>query len=182
VEGGRKYISSHLCHPTPSLCTDHLHRVVRSSHLFIGSTSELVIMGHPPLPPPPQMSNGGSPPAHLPSSYLSDPSWWLQFKWSQPPSRAPEWLITYYERYKPPPSCKRRSTVDRRLPCEQRPLTMRLTSGKLLPFANAFASSSARALPRENGSGRLLPATRGPHGLRSPRHLRLSRIAVNTRL
>ena len=59
-------------------------------------------MGHPPLPPPPQMSNGGSPPAHLPSFYFSDPSWWLQFKWSQPPPRAPEWLFTYYERYNPP--------------------------------------------------------------------------------
>jgi hypothetical protein len=29
--------------------------------------------------------------------------------------------------------CKRRSSVDRRLPCEQRTLPMRLTSGKLLP-------------------------------------------------
>jgi hypothetical protein len=48
------------------------------------------------------MSNGGSPPAHLPSSYLSDPSWWLQFKWSQPPPRAPEWLFEYYHRYNPP--------------------------------------------------------------------------------
>jgi hypothetical protein len=54
-------------------------------------------MGHSPLPPPPQMRNGGSPPAHLP-----DPSWWLQFKWSQPPPRAPEWLFDYYERYNPP--------------------------------------------------------------------------------
>ncbi len=36
------------------------------------------------------MGNGGSPPAHLSSSSLSDPSWWLQFKWSQPPPRAPE--------------------------------------------------------------------------------------------
>ncbi len=34
--------------------------------------------------------------------YLSDPSWWLQFKWSQPPPRAPEWLFDYYERYNPP--------------------------------------------------------------------------------
>jgi hypothetical protein len=54
-------------------------------------------MGHSPLPPPPQMRNGGSTPAHLP-----DPSWWLQFKWSQPPPRAPEWLFDYYERYNPP--------------------------------------------------------------------------------
>ena len=68
---------------------------------FIGSTSELVIMGHPPLPPPPQMSNGGSPPAPLPP-YISDPSWWLQFKWLQPPPRAPEWLFNYYKCYNPP--------------------------------------------------------------------------------
>jgi hypothetical protein len=38
----------------------------------------------------------------LPSSYLSDPSWWLQFKWLQPPPLAPEWLFDYYERYNPP--------------------------------------------------------------------------------
>jgi len=61
-------------------------------------------MGLSPLPPPPQMRNGGSPPAHLSSSYLSDPSWWLQFKWSQPPPRAPEWLFDYYKRYNPPPN------------------------------------------------------------------------------
>ena len=58
-------------------------------------------MGHPPLPPPPQMSNGGSPPAPLPP-YLSDPSWWLHFKWSQPPPCTPEWLFDYYKRYNPP--------------------------------------------------------------------------------
>ena len=55
------------------------------------------------LPYPPQMRNGGSPPAHLSLSSLSNPSWWLQFKWSQPPPRAPEWLFDYYERYNPPP-------------------------------------------------------------------------------
>jgi hypothetical protein len=62
------------------------------------------------LPPPPQMGNGGSPPAHLPpsstamdSSYLSDPSRWLHIKWLQPPPRAPEWLFDYYERYNPSP-------------------------------------------------------------------------------
>ena len=55
------------------------------------------------LPDPPQMRNGGSPPAHLSLSSLSDPSWWLQFKWLQPPPRAPEWLFDYYERYNPPP-------------------------------------------------------------------------------
>ena len=54
------------------------------------------------LPYPPQMRNGGSPPAHLSSSSLSHPSWWLQFKWSQPPPRAPEWLFDYYKSYNPP--------------------------------------------------------------------------------
>jgi hypothetical protein len=54
------------------------------------------------LPYPPQMRNGGSPLAHLSSSYLSDPSWWLQFKWSQPPPRPTEWLFDYYEHCNPP--------------------------------------------------------------------------------
>ncbi len=48
------------------------------------------------------MGHGESPPAHLPSSYLSDPSWWLQFKWSQPPPRSPEWLFKYHDHYNPP--------------------------------------------------------------------------------
>ena len=52
-------------------------------------------------PYPPQMRNGGSPPAHLSSSYLSDPSWWLHFKWLQPPPRAPKWLFDYYKSYNP---------------------------------------------------------------------------------
>jgi hypothetical protein len=38
------------------------------------------------------MRNGGLPPAHLPSSSLSDPLAWLQYKWSQPPPRAPDWV------------------------------------------------------------------------------------------
>jgi hypothetical protein len=48
------------------------------------------------------MCNGGSPPAYLSSSYLSNSSWWLQFKWSQPPPSAPKWLFDCYERYNPP--------------------------------------------------------------------------------
>jgi len=43
------------------------------------------------------MRIGGSLPSHLP-----DPSWWLQFKWSQPPPRTPKWLFEYYEHYNPP--------------------------------------------------------------------------------
>ena len=54
------------------------------------------------LPCPPQMSNGGSPPAHssLSSDALFDPSVWLKIKWSQPPPRAPEWVIVKW--YVPP--------------------------------------------------------------------------------
>ena len=33
---------------------------------------------------PPQMRNGGSPPAHLSLSSLSNPPWWPQVKWLQP--------------------------------------------------------------------------------------------------
>ncbi len=53
------------------------------------------------------MGNGGSLPAHLPSSSLSNPAGWLQYKWSQPPPRTPEWVFDYYERYKPPASVGR---------------------------------------------------------------------------
>jgi len=50
------------------------------------------------LSPPPQMGNGGSPPAHLPSSTAPDDYWFPSFrdfpslaaKWMQPPARAPE--------------------------------------------------------------------------------------------
>jgi hypothetical protein len=59
-------------------------------------------MNQDPLPYPPQMRNGGSPPAHLSSSFLSDPSGWLQYKWSQPPPRAPNWVIANYLKFNPP--------------------------------------------------------------------------------
>jgi hypothetical protein len=49
-------------------------------------------MNRNPLPYPPQMRNGGLPPAHLPSPSLSNPSVWLQYKWSQPPPCAPDWV------------------------------------------------------------------------------------------
>jgi hypothetical protein len=57
---------------------------------------------HTTLPYPPQMRNDVSSPAHLTSSSVSDPFWWLQFKWSQPPPCAPEWLFDYYKSYNPP--------------------------------------------------------------------------------
>jgi hypothetical protein len=44
------------------------------------------------LPYPPQMRNGGSQPAHLSLSSLSNPSAWLQYKWSQPLLHAPDWV------------------------------------------------------------------------------------------
>ena len=50
------------------------------------------------------MGNGGSPPAHLPSSSLSDPEVWLQIKWSQPPPQAPNWLFAHYQAYNLPPN------------------------------------------------------------------------------
>jgi hypothetical protein len=53
------------------------------------------------LPPPPQMGNGGSPLAHLPSPSLSDPVGWLHYKWSQPPPRAPDWVSDIYQYYNP---------------------------------------------------------------------------------
>jgi hypothetical protein len=59
-------------------------------------------MNQDPLPYPPQMRNGGSLPAHLSSSSLSDPSGWLQYKWSQPPPCAPEWVINNYLKFNPP--------------------------------------------------------------------------------
>jgi hypothetical protein len=49
------------------------------------------------------MGNGGSPPAHLPLTSLSNPEVWLQIKWSQPPPRAPSWLFAHYQAYNPPP-------------------------------------------------------------------------------
>jgi hypothetical protein len=59
-------------------------------------------MNRNPLPYPPQMRNGGLPPAHLPSSSLSNPSVWLQYKWSQPPPRAPDWVFDDYQKFNPP--------------------------------------------------------------------------------
>jgi hypothetical protein len=58
-------------------------------------------MDQNPLPYPPQMGNGGSPPAHLPSSSLSDPLAWLQYKLSQPPPRAPDWVFDVYQKFNP---------------------------------------------------------------------------------
>jgi hypothetical protein len=48
------------------------------------------------------MRNGGLPPAYLPSSSLSDPLAWLQYKWSQPPPRAPEWVFDDFQNFNPP--------------------------------------------------------------------------------
>ncbi len=59
-------------------------------------------MNRNPLPYPPQMRNSGLPPAYLPSSSLSDPLVWLQYKWSQPPPRAPDWVFNDYQKFNPP--------------------------------------------------------------------------------
>ncbi len=58
-------------------------------------------MNRDPLPYPPQMRNGGLPPAHLPSSSLSDPLAWLQYKWSQPPPRASDWVFDDFQKFNP---------------------------------------------------------------------------------
>jgi hypothetical protein len=75
-------------------------------NLLRGNSCKMVESTHNTLPYPPQMRNGGSSLAHLSTSSLSDPSWWLQFKWSQPPPRAPEWLFDYYKSYNPPAPLK----------------------------------------------------------------------------
>jgi hypothetical protein len=54
------------------------------------------------LPYTPQMRNGGLPPAHLPLSSLSDLSAWLQYKWSQPPPPAPDWVFDVFQKFNPP--------------------------------------------------------------------------------
>jgi hypothetical protein len=59
-------------------------------------------MNRDPLPYPPQMRNGGSLLAHLSLSFLSNPSGWLQYKWSQPPPRAPDWVFDDYQKFNPP--------------------------------------------------------------------------------
>jgi hypothetical protein len=48
------------------------------------------------------MRNGGLPLAHLPSSSLSNPLAWLQYKWSQPPPRAPDWVFNDFQKFYPP--------------------------------------------------------------------------------
>ncbi len=48
------------------------------------------------------MRNGGPLPAHLLTSSLSDPSGWLQYKWSQPPPCAPHWVFCNYQKFNPP--------------------------------------------------------------------------------
>jgi hypothetical protein len=58
-------------------------------------------MNRNPLPYPPQMRNGGLPLAHLPSSSLSNPLAQLQYKWSQPPPRALDWVFNNYQKSNP---------------------------------------------------------------------------------
>ncbi len=58
-------------------------------------------MNRNPLPYPSQMKNGGLPPAHLPLSSLSNSLAWLQYKWSQPPPRTPDWVFDNYQKFNP---------------------------------------------------------------------------------
>jgi hypothetical protein len=52
--------------------------------------------------PPPQMRIGGPPSAHVSTSSLSNLSRWLQYKWLQPPPRAPDWVFDNYQKFNPP--------------------------------------------------------------------------------
>ena len=132
-------------------------------------------------PDPPQMRNGGSPPAHLSSSSLSDPSWWLQFKWSQPPPRAPEWLFDYYEHYNPPPGPLWSTASLERMALTRhprRPRGCRVTPDEATRGANSSWGSRARGLRiqglkvgRRRTVGRRAPSPlsrRGTGRLRSP--------------
>ena len=109
------------------------------------------------------MRNGGSPPAHLSLSSLSDPSWWPLVKWLQPPPRAPDCAAAHRQRL----CLLSESVAERERQANLAALYQRLRllsesvaereqQPILLPFANAFASS-ARASPRENGRPNLLP-------------------------
>jgi hypothetical protein len=48
------------------------------------------------------MRNGGSASGLLSSSFLSDPSGWLQYKWLPPPPRTPDWVIADYLKFNSP--------------------------------------------------------------------------------
>ena len=85
--GGGVGIYFHLSSAThPQQRTDPFHWVDRSTLVIYFLVppylpmSELGQMSRDPLPNPPQMRNGESPPAHLSMSSLSNPSGWLQYK------------------------------------------------------------------------------------------------------
>jgi hypothetical protein len=96
-------------------------------------------MDRNPLPYPPQMGNGGSPPAHLPSSSLSEPEVWSQIKWSQPPPRAPSPLLTWEEWQQ---EDERRCRQYEQAACDRRLKTARLL--QILAKYNARYSALAR--------------------------------------
>jgi hypothetical protein len=48
------------------------------------------------------MRKGGPLPAHLSTSSLSNPFEWLQYKWLQPPPRAPDWVFDACQKFNPP--------------------------------------------------------------------------------
>jgi hypothetical protein len=70
-----------------------------SVHLYVGT--HIMIRGS--LSPPPQMGNGGLPPALLPSSTaLDSPLFhsisdfpYVAAKWMHPPARAPKWMLEW---------------------------------------------------------------------------------------
>jgi hypothetical protein len=99
--------------------------------------------------PPPQMRNGGPPRAHLSTSSLSDPSGWLQYKWSQPPPHAPDWVFNDYQKINPPadvgcPLCNK-EWLQRALREDQQAASLlppKLPGGPILLGARAHAEQT----------------------------------------
>jgi hypothetical protein len=98
------------------------------------------------------MRNGALLPAHLPSSSLSDPTAWLQYKWSQPPPCAPDWVFDVYQKFNPPADVGRPLCDEEWLQqalCEDKQaagiLPPDLPGGPILLGARAFAEDAYRA-------------------------------------
>jgi hypothetical protein len=102
---------------------------------------KLLQMSRDPLPCPPQMRNGGPPPAHLSLSSDTpiDPHGWLRIKWIQPLPRAPNWVIIAW--YIPPAnaciSCNDKDWYDRAW-CEDNQAAGLLPLPPLLGGGNSF--------------------------------------------
>ncbi len=90
------------------------------------------------------MRNGGPPLAHLSTSFLSDHSGRLHYKWSQPPPCAPDWVFDDYQKFNPPANvgCPLRNEewLQRALCKDQQAASLlppKLSGGTILPGACA---------------------------------------------